>query len=137
MKTQVTFGGDNATEMGANAQEKYNDARKNGIKDGAIKMSGKSNNNNTTDADETTIAFDSSQTNVGAAVTNAVQNAVNNGADINKLNVVGDSEDISNGTFLNESDKVYTKKQIMEARLKKMREEGKVMTKKQLRESFK
>lgn len=33
--------------------------------------------------------------------------------------------------------KVYTKKSVEEARLRKIREEGRIMTKKQLRESFK
>lgn len=33
--------------------------------------------------------------------------------------------------------KVYTKKAVEEARLRKIREEGRIMTKKQLRESFK
>ena len=33
--------------------------------------------------------------------------------------------------------KVFTKKMVEEARLKKIREEGRIMTKKQLRESFK
>ena len=87
MKTQVTFTGSNANEMGNNAQEKYNDATRTGLKPDAIQMSGKSTRNNASDKDETTIAFDPTQSNIRGAVTNAVQNAVNNGADINKLNI--------------------------------------------------
>lgn len=132
LKTQVTFTGNNANEMGNNAQEKYNDATRTGLKPDSIQMSGKSTRNNASDKDETTIAFDPTQPNIRGAVTNAVQNAVNNGADINKLNVVGNSEDVSNGVA---EGKRYSKKQIEEARLYEMRKNGKVMTKKQLRES--
>ena len=32
LKTQVTFTGNNANEMGNNAQEKYNDATRTGLK---------------------------------------------------------------------------------------------------------
>ena len=132
MKTQVTFTGSNANEMGNNAQEKYNDATRTGLKPDAIQMSGKSTRNNASDKDETTIAFDPTQSNIRGAVTNAVQNAVNNGADINKLNIVGNSEDVNNGVM---EGKTYTKKQVEEARLYEMRRNGKVMTKRQLRES--
>lgn len=133
LKTQVTFTGDNANEMGNNAQEKYNDAVRGGLKPGAIQMSGKSLRNNATDKDEVTIGFDKTQSNIRGAVTNAVQNAVNNGADINKLNVVDNSEDISNGVA---EGKTYSKKQIEQARLYEMRRTGKVMTKKQLSEEI-
>ena len=131
-KTQVTFTGNNANEMGNNAQEKYNDATRSGLKTNAIQLSGKSIGNNASDKDETTIAFDSTQSNIRGAVTNAVQNAVNNGADINKLNVVGNGEDINNG--ISEA-KIYTKRQVEEARLYEIRKNGKIMTKKQLKES--
>lgn len=131
-KTSVTFDGDNANELGANAQEKYNDATRTGLKPDSISLNGKTRRNNATDKDETTISFDTNQGNIRDAVTNSVQTAVNNGADINKLNVVGNAEDIQNG--MGES-KYYTKKQIEEARLYEMRKNGKVMTKKQLMES--
>ena len=129
LKTQVTFTGNNANEMGNNAQEKYNDATRAGLKPNSIQMSGKSTRNNASDKDETTIAFDTTQPNIRGAVTNAVQNAVNNGADINKLNVVGNSEDVTNGIA---EGKRYSKKQIEEARLYEMRKNGEVKTKKQL-----
>ena len=132
-KTQVVFNGSNANEMGVNAQEKYNDALKSGLKANAIQLNGKSNNNNANDNDETVIGFDTNKSNIRDAVTNAVQNAVNNGVDINKLNVQGNSEDIING--VNESKK-YTKNQIEKARLFEMKKNGKVLTKKQLKESF-
>ena len=131
LKTQVTFTGNNANEMGNNAQEKYNDATRTGLKPNSIQMSGKSTRNNASDKDETTIAFDSTQPNIRGAVTKAVQNAVNNGADINKLNVVGNSEDVTNGIA---EGKRYSKKQIEEARLYEMRKNGEVKTKKQLYE---
>ena len=133
LKTQVTFTGNNANEMGNNAQEKYNDATRTGLKPNSIQMSGKSTRNNASDKDETTIAFDTTQPNIRGAVTNAVQNAINNGADINKLNVVGNSEDITNGVA---EGKRYSKKQIEEARLYEMRKNGEVKTKKQLYEEI-
>ena len=131
LKTQVTFTGNNANEMGNNAQEKYNDATRAGLKPNSIQMSGKSVRNNASDKDETTIAFDTTQPNIRGAVTKAVQNAVNNGADINKLNVVGNSEDVTNGVV---EGKRYSKRQIEEARLYEMRKNGEVKTKKQLYE---
>lgn len=133
LKTQVTFTGNNANEMGANAQEKYNDAINGGLKPDSIQMSGKSVRNNATDKDEVTIGFDKTQSNIRGAVSNAVQNAVNNGADINKVNVVDNSEDITNGVA---EGKTYSKKQIEQARLFEMRRTGKVMTKKQLSEEI-
>lgn len=133
LKTQVTFTGNNANEMGANAQEKYNDAVSGGLNPNAIQMSGKSIRNNATDKDEVTIGFDKTQSNIRGAVSNAVQNAVNNGADINKINVVDNSEDITNGVA---EGKTYSKKQIEQARLFEMRRTGKVMTKKQLSEEI-
>lgn len=132
-KTQVVFDGNNANEMGVNAQEKYNDAIRSGLKPNAIQMNGKSVNNNANDKDETVIGFDTNEPNIRDAVTNSVQNAVNNGADINKLNVQGSTEDITNG--ISESRK-YTKQQVERARLYEMRRTGKIMTKKELRESF-
>ena len=133
-KTKVNFTGSNANEMGANAQEKYNDAVRSGLKPNSIQMDGRSINNNADDSTETTINFDNSKGNLKDAVTNAVTNAVNNGVDINKLNVVGNSEDINNG--IGES-KTYTKKQIEEARLYNIRKNGVVTTKKELEEEFK
>ncbi len=132
-KTQVVFDGNNANEMGVNAQEKYNDAIRSGLKPNAIQMNGKTVNNNASDKDETIIGFDTNEPNIRDAVTNSVQNAVNNGADINKLNVQGNSEDITNG--ISESKK-YTKQQVERARLYEMRRTGKIMTKKELKESF-
>lgn len=132
-KTQVVFNGSNANELGINAQEKYNDAIKSGLKPNSIQMDGKTNNNNASDNDETVIGFDTSKSNIRDAVTNAVQNAVNNGVDINKLNVKGNSEDITNGVSESKS---YSKKQVELARLNEMKKNGKIMTKKQLRESF-
>ena len=132
-KTQVSFNGSNANEMGANAQEKYNDALNAGLKPNTIQLNGKSVNNNASDKDETIINFDTTQNNIRDAVTKSVNNAVNNGIDINKLNVQGNSEDITNG--VSES-KCYSKKQIERARLYEMRRNGKIMTKKQLRENI-
>jgi hypothetical protein len=132
-KTQVSFDGSDANEMGANAQEKYNDALRSGLKNSAISMNGKSDTNNTTDNNETVIGLDDSKTNIKDAVTSAVKNAVNNGADINKLNVQGNAEDITNGVA---EGKKYTKKQIEEARLCEIRKNGDFYTKKSLRESI-
>jgi len=132
-KTVVTFNGTNPNELGANAQAKYNDALKTGLKQNSITLQGKTNNNNASDKDETIISFDTNKGNIKDAVTNSVQNAVNNGADINKLNIKGNTEDIINGT--NES-KCYTKKQIQMARLYEMKKNGKVLTKKQLTEEI-
>lgn len=132
-KTAVNFTGSNASEMGVNAQEKYNDALRTGLKQNAISLNGKSINNNATDRDEINISFDTSKGNIKDAVTNSVQNAVNNGADINKINVQGNAEDIINGT--NES-KSYSKKNVEIARLHEMKKNGKRMTKKQLNEEI-
>ena len=132
-KTKVVFDGNNANELGINAQEKYNDAIRSGLKPNAIQMNGKTVNNNVSDNDETVIGFDSNEPNIRDAVSNSVQNAVDNGADINKLNVQGNSEDITNS--VSESKK-YTKQQIERARLYEMRRNGKIMTKKELRETF-
>jgi len=132
-KTQVTFTGANANELGTNAQEKYNDAISTGLKPNAIQLNGKSINNNATDKDETVIGFDATQSNIRDAVKNSVNNAVNNGADINKLSVQGNTEDVLNGT--NESVKRYSKKDVERARLYEMRKNGKIMTKKELREN--
>lgn len=132
-KTEIVFDGNNASEMGANAQNKYNDALRAGIKPNSMQISGKSKMNNASDKDETNISFDTSQSNIKDAVTNAVTNAVNNGADINKLNVVGSTEDINNGTY---EYKVYTKGQIKEARLKSLQENSSVFTKQQLMEEM-
>ena len=132
-KTVVSFDGTNANEMGTNAQEKYNDALRTGLKPNSITLQGKTPTNNATDKDETVISFDSSKGNIKDAVTNSVQNAVNNGADINKLNVQGNTEDIMNGT--NES-KSYSKKNIELARLHEIKKNGKTLTKKQLTEEI-
>ena len=132
-KTQVVFDGNNANELGINAQEKYNDAIRSGLKPNSIQMNGKTINNNASDKDETIIGFDTNEPNIRDAVSNSVQNAVNNGADINKLNVQGNTEDITNG--VSESKK-YTKQQVERARLYEMRRNGKIMTKKELRETF-
>lgn len=132
-KTKVTFDGTNASDLGANAQEKYNDAIRTGLKPNSIQMDGKTVNNNASDKDETVINIDTNQGNLRDAVTNSVNNAVNNGADINKLNIQGNSEDIMNGT--NES-KRYSKQQVERARLYEMRKNGIVMTKKQLTEGL-
>lgn len=131
-KTKVAFTGNNAVEMGNNAQEKYNDALRSGLKSNAIQMDGKSVNNNATDNDEAVITFDTDKGNsIRDAVTDAVNNAVNNGVDINKLNVQGNSEDL----FANES-KRFSKKQIEQARLYEMRKNGTILTKKQLTEEI-
>lgn len=132
-KTQVSFDGNDANEMGANAQEKYNDALRSGLKNSAISINGKSDNNDATDNNETVIGIDTSKTNVKDAVTSAVKNAVNNGADINKLNVQGNAEDITNGVA---EGRKYSKKQIEEARLREIRKNGLFYTKKSLRESI-
>lgn len=134
-KSIVTFTGNNANELGVNAQEKYTDALNGGLKASSISLQGKTPNNNATDADETNISFDTTKSNIKDAVTTAVQTAVDNGADINKLSVVGNTEDVTNGNNLGESKK-YTKKQVQQARLQEMKKNGKVFTKKELKESF-
>ena len=96
-KTTVAFSGDNANSMGTDAQEKYSNAVKSGINPSSIKLSGKSSGNNTDDANETTISADLSHGNIRDSVTNAINTAVSNGADLNKLNVVCNAEDINNG----------------------------------------
>ena len=96
-KTTVAFSGDNANSMGTDAQAKYSNAVKSGINPLSIKLSGKSSGNNTDDANETTISADLSHGNIRDSVTNAINTAVSNGADINKLNVVCNAEDINNG----------------------------------------
>lgn len=132
-KTLVNFDGSNANELGANAQEKYNDALRTGLKPNSITLQGKTKNNNASDNDETIISFNTDTANIKDAVTNSVQNAVNNGADINKLNVQGNAEDILNGT--NEA-KVYSKRNVELARLHEIKKNGKRMTKKQLNEEI-
>ena len=132
-KSIVNFDGTNANDMGVNAQEKYNDALKTGLKQNSILLQGKTINNNASDNNETIIGFDTNKGNIKDAVTNSILNAVNNGADINKLNIQGNAGDILNGT--NES-KIYTKKQVEEARLHEMKKNGKIMTKKQLSEEI-
>lgn len=132
-KTLVNFDGSNANELGANAQEKYNDALRTGLKPNSITLQGKTKNNNASDNDETVISFNTDTANIKDAVTNSVQNAVNNGADINKLNVQGNAEDVLNGT--NEA-KVYSKRNVELARLHEIKKNGKRMTKKQLNEEI-
>ena len=132
-KTNVTFTGSNPNEMGVNAQEKYNDALRSGLKQSAISLNGKSKNNNASDKDETVISFDSSEGNIKDAVTNSVQNAINNGADINKINVQGNVEDVFNGVS---EGKVYSKKNIEKARIHEIKKNGKRLTKKQLTEEI-
>lgn len=130
-KTKVQFTGTNASDLGKNAQAKYDDAIRSGLRPNAIQMDGKTSANNAADKEETVIGFDTTQGNLANAVTSAVNNAVRNGADINKINVVGNSEDILNG--LGES-KIYSKQIIEKARLNEMRKNGKILTKKQLSE---
>lgn len=132
-KTVVSFGGNSATEMGMNAQAKYDDAIRSGLKSNSITLQGKSNRNNATDKDETVVAFDSSKSNIKDAVTSAVQTAVNNGADINKLSVKDNPEDIKNGVA---ESKIYSKKTIESARLYEIRKNGRIMSKKQLTEEI-
>lgn len=129
-KTKIAFDGTNASEMGNNAQSEYNDALRAGLKPNAIQMDGKSTMNNATDKDEVKVSFDTKNGSLKDSVTNTVQNAVNNGLDINKLNVVGNAEDIAT----NESVKRYSKKQLKEMHVKKLIENCEVMTKKSIRE---
>lgn len=132
-KSQVQFTGQNAMELGQNAQEKYNDATRAGLKGDAISMVGRTPNNNATDKDEFTVEVDTNSPNLRDGVTKAVQNAVNNGADINKMVVQGNAEDINNGTNEN---KVLTKKQMIENRIKHLNENAIFMNKRQLRKEI-
>lgn len=133
MKTNVTFTGSTPTEMGANAKQEYNDAIGSGLKSNAIAFTGKSPRNNATDSTEANISINTNTPDIGKAVTDAVTNYVNNGGDINKVNVTGNAEDITNGTT--DESKTFSKKQIEEARLKKIHE-GYKITKRKLREHW-
>lgn len=132
-RTQVTFTGTNPNELGTNAQEKVNDAQRNGVKSDAISLNGRTPNNNAPDNTETVIGIDPTKNNIKDAVASAAQNYVQNGGDLNKVVIDGNPTDATNGA--NES-KSYTKRQVEEARLAEMRRTGTVMTKKELRESF-
>ena len=132
-KTIVNFTGTNASELGANGNEAFNDAKKGGLKPQAITLQGRTPTNNATDDDEVKISFDTTKPNIKDAITNAFQSAVNNGADPNKITVDGNTEDILNGTSEN---KIFTKKMIDEARLFNMKKNGKILTKKQFVDSF-
>ena len=132
-KTVVTFTGNNANEMGTNAQEKYNDAIKAGLTPSSIALQGKSINNNASDKDEIEIAFDSNKSNIKDAVTSSVQQAVSNGVDINKVVAKDNTEDVTNGVSEMRS---FSKKNVEIARLHEMRKNGRVLTKKQLTEEI-
>lgn len=132
-KSLVTFNGNNATELGVNAQEKYNDALRGGFNSNAITLQGKTEKNNATDKDETIVSVDTTKPSIKDAVSQAFSDAVHNGADPNKITVQGNAEDIKNGT--NEA-KVYTKRDVEIARLYEMRRNGKVLTKQQLKEEI-
>lgn len=134
-KTNVMFDGQTPSEMGVNAQEKYDDALRAGIRPDAIQLNGKSNNNNVTDNNETVVGIDATDTNsISRSVEQGVNNAIQNGADINKIKIESNPEDILNGT--NESIRKFNKKKIEEARLENLRMNSVLMTKKDLRESF-
>lgn len=126
-KTQVAFNGNNANELGTNAQEKYNDALRGGLKPGAITMNGKTNRNNATRGDEVQVAFQTDTPSIKQSVTDTVNNAVNNGLDIDKLNIVGNPEDLTNTNVA--EGKKYTKNDIEKARLSEMRKNGITVTK--------
>ncbi len=132
-KTVVTFTGNNANEMGTNAQEKYNDAIKAGLTPSSIALQGKSINNNASDKDEIEIAFDSNKSNIKDAVTSSVQQAVSNGVDINKVVAKDNTEDVTNGVSEMRS---FSKKNVEIARLHEMKKNGRVLTKKQLTEEI-
>ena len=132
-KTVVTFTGNNANEMGTNAQEKYNDAIKAGLTPSSIALQGKTINNNASDKDEIEIAFDSNKSNIKDAVTSSVQQAVSNGVDINKVVAKDNTEDVTNGVSEMRS---FSKKNVEIARLHEMRKNGRVLTKKQLTEEI-
>lgn len=121
-KTVVSFKGNNSTEMAQNAQAEFNNAIKAGINPNSITINGATANNNLTDNDSTTINIDSTQSNIKDAVKNAVDGAVRNGADINKIEVKGNAEDIG-------ENRVYTKKQVIESRLYNMRKNANIFTK--------
>ena len=132
-KSQVQFTGQNAMELGQNAQEKYNDATKAGLNGNAISLDGRTNDNDATDKEEFTVEVDTNSPNLRDGVTKAVQNAVNNGADINKAVFHVNAEDINNGTSEN---KVLTKKQMIENRIKHLNENAIFMNKRQLRKEI-
>ena len=133
MKTSITFTGSTPNEMGANAKQEYNDAISSGLKPTSISFTGKSPRNNASDAEEANIAISTNTPDIGKAVTDAVSNYVNNGGDINKVNVTGNAEDITNGST--DESRIFSKRQIEEARLRKIHEGYKV-TKKQLKEEW-
>lgn len=126
-KSLVQFDGDNANQLGNNAQEKFDDALRSGLKRDAITMNGKTRRNNANDDNETIINFDSTNNSIRDAVTNAVNNAVNNGADIDKINVQGNPEDLSNNELA--ESRTFKKSDIEKARLDEMRRNGTVMKK--------
>lgn len=133
-KTQVDFTGTNPSELGANAQEKMNDAQRAGLKQNSISLIGRTPTNNASDKDEVVVNVDTSKgNNIGTATTDAAKQAIGNGLDPNKMVLQTNVEDIANGT--NES-AIYTKKQIEEGRLAEMRRTGTMMSKKNLQESF-
>lgn len=133
MKTSITFTGSTPNEMGTNAKQEYNDAISSGLKPTSISFTGKSPRNNASDAEEANIAINTNTPDIGKAVTDAVSNYVNNGGDINKVNVTGNAEDITNGST--DESRIFSKRQIEEARLRKIHEGYKV-TKKQLKEEW-
>lgn len=133
LKTPITFTGNTPSEMGANAQKAYNDAIGAGLKPNSISLTGKSPKNNVSDAAETNIGINTNTSNLGVAVSDTLRNFEANGGDISKVNVTGNAEDITNGSM--DETKAFSKKQIEEARLKKIHE-GYKMTKKQLKEEW-
>lgn len=131
-KTEVAFTGNNANELGTNAQEKYNDAVRAGLKPNSITMDGKTKRNNSRKGEEVSVSFKTDSPSIKASVTDTVNNAVNNGVDINKLNITGNAEDIYDGNM--DEGKTFTKSFVENARLFEMRKNGKIVKKEWIKE---
>ena len=131
-KTEVAFTGNNANELGANALEKFNDAKKAGLGPDKITMNGKTMNNNARKGEEVQVSFDTNTPSLQKSITDTVNNAVNNGIDINKLNVIGNPGDLS-GTEIAET-KTYSKARVEGMRLSEMKRKGTVIKKGQINE---
>lgn len=132
-KTTVTFTGDTPTELGANAQKELTDALGSGLRQNAITLTGRSSKNDASDSTETNISVPGNSQNIGTEVSNAALQFQANGGDLRDATFSVNAEDITNGSI--DESKIFSKRQIEEARLKKIHE-GFKMTKRQMQESF-
>ena len=132
-KTTVTFTGDTPTELGANAQKELTDALGSGLRKDALTLTGRSSKNDASDSTETNISVPGNSQNIGTEVSNAALQFQANGGDLRDATFSVNAEDIANGST--DESKIFSKRQIEEARLKKIHE-GFKMTKRQMKESF-